>query len=107
MWKEYTNALLGLCVVIVAFLGLSGSALFWTLGVLGIVTLAIALWNAQMWQDYTNAVLGLCIAAVAFIGLTGTALAWAVGILGAVVLVLALSGAGAVSTLSEHKHSHA
>ncbi len=35
MWQHWTNVILGLCVLGVAFLNLSGSTLVWTLGVLG------------------------------------------------------------------------
>lgn len=35
MWQNWTNVVLGLCVLGVAFLELSGSTLVWTLGVLG------------------------------------------------------------------------
>ncbi|MBU6388452.1 DUF677 domain-containing protein [Patescibacteria group bacterium] len=107
MWKEYTNAVLGLCVGVVAFLGLTGTTLTWTLVVLGVAILILGLWGAGMWEDYTNAVLGLCVVAVAFLGLTGVTLAWTLGILGAAVLILGLWGAGALSASSDFTHSHA
>jgi len=47
MWKQWTNALLGLWVIIVPFSGLSGSALTWTLVVTGIVVAVLALWSVQ------------------------------------------------------------
>lgn len=107
MWKEYTNAVLGLCVAIVAFLTLSGSALAWMLFILGAAILVLGLWGAGMWEDYTNAVLGLCIAAVAFIGLTGASLTWTLVVLGAAVLFIGLGGASALSPSTDLKKSHA
>ncbi|MDO8551949.1 MAG: hypothetical protein Q7S01_00290 [bacterium] len=35
MWQNWTNAVLGLLVILVAFMGLQGSSLTWTLGILG------------------------------------------------------------------------
>lgn len=46
MWQDYAIAFLGLCVLVVAFLDLSGTTLTWTLGVLGVAILALALGNA-------------------------------------------------------------
>jgi hypothetical protein len=97
MWKEYTNAVLGLCVVAVAFLGLSGAAFAWTVGILGALVLVLGLWGASMtsgWQDYLSAFLGFCVLTVAFLGLSGATLAWTLVILGAVILILELWEAG-------------
>ncbi|NNM83721.1 hypothetical protein HKL94_00670 [Candidatus Parcubacteria bacterium] len=46
MWQDYVNAVLGLCVLVVAFLGLTGATLGWTLGILGAAILILALWSA-------------------------------------------------------------
>jgi hypothetical protein len=47
MWQDYVNAFLGLCVLAVAFLGLTGTTLTWTLGILGAVILILGLWSAS------------------------------------------------------------
>ena len=41
MWQDWTNAVLGLCVIAVGFLGLSGATLAWTLGILGLLIAVI------------------------------------------------------------------
>ncbi len=46
MWQDYVNAVLGLAVLVVAFMGLSGATLSWTLGILGLAILVIGLWGA-------------------------------------------------------------
>lgn len=46
MWQEYVNAVLGLAIIVVAFLGLTGATLSWTLGILGAAILVLALWSA-------------------------------------------------------------
>lgn len=99
MWKEYTNAVLGLCVAAVAFLSLSSTILMWALIVLGAAILILGLAGGGMWEDYTNAVLGFCVAIVGFLSLTGTTLAWTLVILGAAVLIIGLWGASALSSM--------
>jgi hypothetical protein len=47
MWQDWTNAVLGLAVIAVAFLGLTGSTLMWTLGILGAVIAIVGLWGAS------------------------------------------------------------
>jgi hypothetical protein len=46
MWQHYTNAFLGLCVFVAAFLGLTGTTLVWTLGILGCAVVCVGLWGA-------------------------------------------------------------
>lgn len=46
MWQDLTNAILGLAVIVVAFLGLSGATLGWTLGILGAVIAVVGFWGA-------------------------------------------------------------
>ena len=46
MWQDYANALLGLCVLVVAFLGLDATTLMWTLGILGAAIMILGLWGA-------------------------------------------------------------
>lgn len=48
------NALLGLCVLGVAFLGLTGTTLTWTLGILGAAILVLALWGAASSSSSTE-----------------------------------------------------
>ncbi len=45
MWKQWTNALLGAAVVVVPFLGLTGTAFAWTLVILGVAVIALSLWT--------------------------------------------------------------
>ncbi len=46
MWQNWVNALLGIVLIAVAFLGLTGAALGWTLGVIGLVIAIIGFWGA-------------------------------------------------------------
>lgn len=46
MWKQWVNALFGAGVIVVPFLGLTGSTLAWTLAIMGAVVLALSLWAA-------------------------------------------------------------
>lgn len=46
MWQEWTNAVLGLVVLVVAFLGLTGATLTWTLAIAGLAIIAISLSGA-------------------------------------------------------------
>lgn len=107
MWKEYTNAVLGLCIAAVAFLSLTGTILTWTLVVLGAVVLILGLAGKGMWEDYTNAALGFCTAALGFLDLTGITLVWTLVILGAAILIIGLWGASALSSSADFKRSHA
>lgn len=45
MWKQWINAILGLAVIVVPFLGLSAMALAWTLAIMGAVVLVLSLWT--------------------------------------------------------------
>ena len=46
MWQNWTNAVLGLAVIAVAFMGLSGAYAGWTLAILGAVIAVIGVWGA-------------------------------------------------------------
>ena len=46
MWQDWTNGVLGLCVIVAAFLGLTGTTLTWTLVVLGVVIAVVGFWGA-------------------------------------------------------------
>jgi len=53
MWQDWTNGVLGLALIVVAFLGLTGStlltgsALMWTLAVGGVVVAIVGFWGAS------------------------------------------------------------
>lgn len=47
MWQQWTNAILGLAVIIVPFLGLAAGTFTWILAILGIAIAVLALWGAQ------------------------------------------------------------
>lgn len=47
MWQHWINALLGLWVVVIAFLGLGGTTLMWTLVITGVVIAVLALWGSM------------------------------------------------------------
>ncbi len=46
MWQQWINGILGLWVILLAFLGLTGSALTWTLAITGIVVAILGFWGA-------------------------------------------------------------
>lgn len=45
MWKQWINAILGLLVLAVPFLGLTTAAFTWTLALAGIIIAALAVWT--------------------------------------------------------------
>lgn len=51
MWKDWIHAVLGLWIVLVAFLGLSGSALMLTLVVTGLAVAVLGLWGAGSFKN--------------------------------------------------------
>lgn len=50
MWQQWVNGILGLWVLIVPFLGLTGQAYVWTLAVTGIVIAVLGFWGAGEWS---------------------------------------------------------
>lgn len=54
MWQHWINALLGLAVIVVPFIGLSASAFSWTLAILGIAIAVIGLWGALGSSDMST-----------------------------------------------------
>jgi hypothetical protein len=46
MWQQWINAILGLWIIAVPFLGLTGAAFTWTLVVTGVVVAVLAVWGA-------------------------------------------------------------
>jgi len=51
MWQHWVNALLGLWIIVLAFLGMSGGTLTWTLVITGLVVAVLALWGAYGTSD--------------------------------------------------------
>jgi len=57
MWKQWVNAILGLLVLAVPFLGLTTAAFTWTLAIAGIIIAALAIWSvaeASAWMESTD-----------------------------------------------------
>lgn len=46
MWQQWVNTILGLWVLALAFIGLTGSALTWTLAITGIAVAVLGYWGA-------------------------------------------------------------
>lgn len=51
MWTQWVNLILGLAVIVVPFLGVTGASLTWTLVILGAVVAILSLWGAVREQD--------------------------------------------------------
>ncbi len=47
MWQQWVNAILGLWIVAVPFIGISSAGLAWTLAITGIVIAVLGVWGAQ------------------------------------------------------------
>lgn len=54
MWQQWINALLGLWVLAIAFLGFSGDALMWTLAVTGLAIAVLGVWGAMQDEQMTE-----------------------------------------------------
>ena len=46
MWQDWLNGILGIWVIVIAFLGFTGSTLTWVLVVSGIVIAVLGFWAA-------------------------------------------------------------
>ena len=46
MWQDWVNGILGLVVLVAAFMGLTGSSMVWTFAVLGVVIAVVGFWGA-------------------------------------------------------------
>jgi hypothetical protein len=46
MWKSWLNGILGLVIIVAAFMGLTGATLTWTLVVLGVLVAILSFWSA-------------------------------------------------------------
>lgn len=59
MWKQWINALLGVGIIAVPFLGLTGATLAWTLGIMGALVLLLSLWMTLevSTEEYEEAVM--------------------------------------------------
>ena len=51
MWQDWINGVLGVAVIVVAFLGLTGNELVWTLGLLGAGIAIVGFWGAGMYVN--------------------------------------------------------
>jgi hypothetical protein len=47
MWQQWINGILGLFVLVLAFIGLSGTTLTWTLAITGAVVAILGFWGAS------------------------------------------------------------
>lgn len=45
MWRQWVNAILGLLVLAVPFLGLTTAAFTWTLAIAGVIIVVLAVWS--------------------------------------------------------------
>lgn len=52
MWQQWMNAVLGLWIIAVPFIGFAAETLTWTLLVTGAVVAALAVWGAGQHQTY-------------------------------------------------------
>jgi hypothetical protein len=50
MWQQWLNAIIGLWVIAVPFVGITGTALMWTLAISGAVIAILGIWGAQQEQ---------------------------------------------------------
>ena len=48
MWQQWVNAILGLITIAVAFMGLAGATMMWTLVVIGAVVAILGFWGAAV-----------------------------------------------------------
>lgn len=51
MWQQWTNALLGLLLIVVPFLDLASATLTWTLVVMGAIIAGLAVWGGAIEQS--------------------------------------------------------
>lgn len=51
MWQQWLTAILGLWVIAVPFIGITGAALVWTLAVTGVILAVLGVWGAQYEQS--------------------------------------------------------
>ena len=51
MWQQWVNAIIGLWIIAVPFIGIVGAALIWTLAISGAVIAILGIWGAQQEQS--------------------------------------------------------
>jgi hypothetical protein len=51
MWQQWVNAILGIAIIAVPFIGLTAAALTWTLVVGGVLVAILAVWSAMREQS--------------------------------------------------------
>ncbi len=51
MWQDWINGVLGVAIIVVAFLDLTGNTLVWTLGLLGAGIAIIGFWGAGVYVN--------------------------------------------------------
>ena len=54
MWQNWTNAILGIAIIIIAFLGLSGATLLWSLLILGAIIMIVGFWGGASTTEATR-----------------------------------------------------
>jgi hypothetical protein len=54
MWQDWVNGIVGLWVIVVPFLGLTGASLMWTLVVTGVVVAVLAFWSGAQQSTTTG-----------------------------------------------------
>lgn len=47
MWQNWFSGLLGLALIIIAFSGISGTTLVWTLAIMGGIIAIVGVWGAS------------------------------------------------------------
>jgi hypothetical protein len=52
MWRNTLNGVLGLAIILIAFLGLSGPALMWTLAISGILIAIVGFSGSMYGSSY-------------------------------------------------------
>lgn len=54
MWKQWVNAILGLLVLAVPFLGLTTAAFTWTLAIAGVIVAVLSVWSVAEASSATD-----------------------------------------------------
>lgn len=98
MWKAWTNGLLGLWLIIAAFLNMAPSAVMWDNLLVGLIIaiVGILMIKEKPWQGWLGAISGTLLFLAAFIGSlqTGAGYLWTDLILGTLA---AVAGFGAMN----------
>jgi VIT1/CCC1 family predicted Fe2+/Mn2+ transporter len=54
MWQQWVNAILGVWLIVLAFLGFTGATLMWSLAITGLVVAILGVWGALGDQSSTS-----------------------------------------------------